>query len=78
MPVLVSTAAFGRLVMTDGRRIGLLVHKPTPEGLAYLTELFEAGDVAPLIDSSYALADAAEAFRRFGEGHVRGKLVITP
>jgi NADPH:quinone reductase-like Zn-dependent oxidoreductase len=33
--------------------------------------------VKPAIDRRYALTDIAEAFRYLGEGHARGKIVIT-
>jgi len=45
--------------------------------LAFMTELIEAGKVRPVIDRSYPLSEAAEAFRYFGEGHSRGKVVVT-
>lgn len=47
------------------------------EGLPYIIELFEDGKVAPVIDKTYPLSEAAEAFRYFGEGHVKGKIVLT-
>lgn len=46
-------------------------------GLAVLGELFEAGKVRPVIDRCYPLAEVPDAFRYFGEGRVRGKVVIT-
>jgi NADPH:quinone reductase-like Zn-dependent oxidoreductase len=45
--------------------------------LAVLRELLEAGSVAPSIDRTYPLGDAAAAIRRMVDGHARGKLVIT-
>jgi NADPH:quinone reductase-like Zn-dependent oxidoreductase len=42
-----------------------------------MNELLEAGKVVPVIDRRYPLNEVAEAFRYFGEGHVRGKVVIT-
>jgi len=44
--------------------------------LAFMKELIEAGKVKPVIDKCYPLSEAAEAFRYFGEGHARGKVVI--
>ena len=48
-------------------------------GLAKLCELFEAGKFKPLIDQLYNFADAdmLAAFRRFGAGQHKGKIVIT-
>jgi len=45
--------------------------------LAYMNELFEAGKVKPVIDGPYKLEEVPEAFRRFGEGTHKGKVVIT-
>jgi len=42
-----------------------------------MKELFEAGKVVPIIDRRYPLNETAEALRYFGEGHARGKVVIT-
>lgn len=36
-----------------------------------------AGTVVPVIDRSYPLSEAAAAFRCVGEGHSKGKVVIT-
>jgi NADPH:quinone reductase-like Zn-dependent oxidoreductase len=47
------------------------------ESLLALNEFIEAGEVTPVIDRTYALSDAAEAFRYLDEGHARGKVVIT-
>jgi NADPH:quinone reductase-like Zn-dependent oxidoreductase len=45
--------------------------------LVVLKELIEAGKVAPVIDRAYPLSDTPEALRYLGEGHARGKVVIT-
>ena len=47
------------------------------DDLAELTRRIEAGDVTPVIDRTYDLADAADAIRQFEAGAVRGKLVLT-
>jgi NADPH:quinone reductase-like Zn-dependent oxidoreductase len=44
--------------------------------LVFMKELIEAGKVKPVIDRSYALSEAAEAFRYYAKGHSRGKVVI--
>jgi NADPH:quinone reductase-like Zn-dependent oxidoreductase len=48
-------------------------------GLAKLCELFEAGKFKPLIDQPYKFTDAdmLAAFRRFGAGQQKGKIVVT-
>ena len=42
-----------------------------------LRELLEAGTVTPVVDRRYELSETAEAFRYLGEGHARGKIVVT-
>jgi NADPH:quinone reductase-like Zn-dependent oxidoreductase len=42
-----------------------------------LSELLEAGNVKPVIDRRYPLRELAEALKYYGEGHARGKVVIT-
>ena len=62
--------------MIGSKKMGLMMHKPNKD-LAFLKELFEAGKVVPVIDRCYALPEVPEALRYFGEGHTRGKVVIT-
>jgi NADPH:quinone reductase-like Zn-dependent oxidoreductase len=62
--------------MTTKKKIRLLVLKPNKD-LAYIRELFEAGDVVPVIDGPWTLAEVPEAFRHFGAGRHKGKIVIT-
>jgi NADPH:quinone reductase-like Zn-dependent oxidoreductase len=45
--------------------------------LAFLRELIEDGKVTPLVERRYDLGETADALRYMGEGHARGKLVIT-
>jgi NADPH:quinone reductase-like Zn-dependent oxidoreductase len=45
--------------------------------LQTLADLLESGELKPAIDRTYELPEAQDAFRTFGEGHVRGKLVLT-
>jgi NADPH:quinone reductase-like Zn-dependent oxidoreductase len=45
--------------------------------LLAVTELIEAGEVAPVIDRTFPLADTAAALRHVEAGHARGKVVIT-
>jgi NADPH:quinone reductase-like Zn-dependent oxidoreductase len=42
-----------------------------------MKELLESGKVVPVIDESYPLEKAVEAFRYFEEVHARGKIAIT-
>jgi len=62
--------------MTESKKMGLLLHKAN-KGLAFMKELFEAGKVVPVIDRCYPLNEVTEAMRYYGEGQVKGKVVIT-
>ena len=62
--------------LIGSKKMGTVGAKPN-EGLAFMKELFEAAKVVPVIDRRYPLSEVPEAFRYFGEGHVRGKIVIT-
>ena len=62
--------------MTTSKKMRILTHKPNKD-LALMKELFEAGRVKPVIDKRYPLSEVPEALRYFGEGHARGKVVIT-
>jgi NADPH:quinone reductase-like Zn-dependent oxidoreductase len=65
-----------RLLAAAGKRLGRFTYSPNAQDLSFLRELIEAGKVRPVIDSVYPLRDIAEAFRRLGEGHARGKVVV--
>ncbi len=68
----------GPLISLIGsKKVGAFLHRPNDKDLVIMKELLEAGKVVPVIDRRYPLSDVAEAFRYFGEGHVRGKVVIT-
>ena len=56
--------------------MGLLLHKANRD-IDLMQVLFEAGKVVPVIDRLYPLSETAEAMRYFGEGHKKGKVVIT-
>ncbi len=60
-----------------GKQMGGLSAKPDQKDLAFVKELIEAGKVTPVIDRCYPFSETAEAFRHLGEGHARGKIVIT-
>jgi NADPH:quinone reductase-like Zn-dependent oxidoreductase len=59
------------------QRLKGLVVRERQELLLALTELIEAGEVTPVIDRIYPLAEAAEAVRYLERGHAAGKVVLT-
>ena len=42
-----------------------------------VADLLLSGEVTPVIDRTYPLAEAADALAFVGAGHTRGKVVIT-
>jgi NADPH:quinone reductase-like Zn-dependent oxidoreductase len=53
------------------------IAKLTSSDMADLGELLESGKVKPVIDRRYELSEIADAFRYLGEGHARGKIVVS-
>ncbi|MET0773586.1 MAG: zinc-binding dehydrogenase, partial [Candidatus Limnocylindrales bacterium] len=86
---LVLSSGQGRLNGTDrivkalvtspfvSQRLVTFVTRENREDLLAIRELIEAGQVTPVIDRTYTLAEAADAVRYVGEGHARGKVLIT-
>jgi NADPH:quinone reductase-like Zn-dependent oxidoreductase len=72
--------AFVALASRFGQqKVSMVLGKPVQSAdLAFIAKLVEDGNVAPVIDSKYPLADAAEAVRHLEAGHARGKVVVTP
>jgi NADPH:quinone reductase-like Zn-dependent oxidoreductase len=62
---------------TTGKNIRILAVQPNRKDLVFVTELCEAGKVVPVIDRRYPLSEVPEALRYLGEGHAKGKVVIT-
>ena len=58
------------------KHVRIVTLKPNKD-LAYMNELFDAGKLAPVIDGPYKLADLPEAFRLFGTGDHKGKIIVT-
>ena len=79
----------GRLIGAVGRTVQALALSPfvsqtlrpivavaNAADLRFLAELIEAGKVSPVVDRTYPLDGAPDAFRRLRDGDARGKLVI--
>ena len=67
------------LVMSKVRRRAarFFVAKIERDDLAYLASLLESGTIRSVIDRTYPLERASEALAYLGEGHARGKIVVT-
>ena len=65
------------LSLFTNQRFAQYMTKVTKPDLILLGELTQAGKITPVIERTYKLNDAPEAFRQLDAGHARGKLVIT-
>ncbi|MDR2983238.1 MAG: NAD(P)-dependent alcohol dehydrogenase [Nocardiopsaceae bacterium] len=62
---------------SDGKKIRMLPVRLGARYLAPLVELCRAGAIIIVIDRRYPLSAVPEALRYLGEGHAKGKVVIT-
>jgi len=63
--------------LRSSRKVVFFIAKLSRADMEILRELLEAGKVTPVIDKRYELSEIADAFRYLGEGHARGKIVIS-
>jgi len=66
-----------RIAMTGGKRMVAFVSQPNQKDLSFVTDLLASGKIKPVIDRRHPLNEVSEAMRYIGEGHARGKIVIT-
>ncbi|MFC8427920.1 NAD(P)-dependent alcohol dehydrogenase [Streptomyces sp. NPDC057253] len=59
------------------QRVLSLPAKASKENLAVLRELTDAGKIAPAVERTYPLSEAAEAIRHLEVEHARAKIVVT-
>ena len=61
----------------SSRKVVFFIAKFNKADMVVLRELLESGKMTSVIDRRYELSEIADAFRYLGEGHARGKVVIT-
>jgi NADPH:quinone reductase-like Zn-dependent oxidoreductase len=76
IPRLLQTFICGPLISLFTGKKALVVALKANKDLDYMSRLFESGQVRPIIDGPYRLEDVPEAFRIFGRGEHKGKMVI--
>jgi NADPH:quinone reductase-like Zn-dependent oxidoreductase len=70
-------AAMVRFRFVSQRLSAFKVAEQSTEDLNSIKDLVEAGKVRPVIDRRFTLAEAPAAFAYFGEGHAKGKVIVT-
>jgi NADPH:quinone reductase-like Zn-dependent oxidoreductase len=75
MRTLLSVASLGPV---SGKQIRVLAVKLGVKHAMPLTELCRDGKISIVIDRRFPLDEVPEALRYLGEGHAKGKVLITP
>lgn len=65
------------IAMFSNKKLGIMGYKPNRMDLEFLNQLFEEGKVVPIIDRSYSLEEVPAALQYLGDGHAKGKIVIS-
>lgn len=60
-----------------GQTVTFFTADVTREDLMVLRQLLAAGTIRSVVDRHYELSQVPDALRYLGEGHARGKIVIT-
>ncbi|MGH3077550.1 MAG: NAD(P)-dependent alcohol dehydrogenase [Gaiellaceae bacterium] len=63
--------------LLSSRKAPFFIAKFNKPDMEVLRELLESGKLTSVIDRRYELSDIAEALDYLGEGHARGKIVVT-
>ncbi len=64
------------LAKFGSKKLGIMGYRPNRADLELMNQLFEEGKFIPVIDKTFSLEATAGAFRYFGEGNFKGKIVI--
>ena len=65
------------LSRNPGKKMRSVSSHPDKNDLAFIKELIETGKVKPVVDRRFPFRETVEAFRYLGQGHARGKVVVT-
>jgi NADPH:quinone reductase-like Zn-dependent oxidoreductase len=59
------------------RTAAFFIAKFNRPDLDVIRELLESGQIRPVVEQRYELSQSADALRYLGEGHARGKIVVS-
>jgi NADPH:quinone reductase-like Zn-dependent oxidoreductase len=63
--------------LVRSQKATFFIAKINKDDLEFMRELLETAKVKPVVDRTYELSQVRDALRYLGEGHARGKIVIT-
>lgn len=63
--------------LRSSQKVLFFIAKMNQADMMVLGEFLDSGKVIPVIDRSYEMSEIADAFRYLGDGHAKGKIVIT-
>jgi len=74
----IAQVGFGMLVSKfSSKKVGIMLGAPNKkEDMEFLSELYKAKKVVPVIDRRYSLEEVPQALEYLGTGYAKGKLVI--
>ena len=64
-------------LLRGSQKAVFFIAKTNRADMEILRELLETGKVKAVVDRKYELANTADAFRYLGDGHARGKIIVT-
>lgn len=73
---LISALTVGRVLSSNGRRMGVLMVQPGKEKLSRVVDLAVSGRIQSAVERTYPLEQVPEALEHMGRGLALGKLVI--
>jgi NADPH:quinone reductase-like Zn-dependent oxidoreductase len=77
MPRLFEALLMGPMISMFSDKKIIIVALKTNKDWVYMNELFEAGKIKCVIDGHFKLEEVPDAFRLFGKGEHKGKVVIS-
>lgn len=77
MTRLLQVVLVGPVIAMGGKKKMRVVALKPNKDLVYMSELFEAGKVRPVMEHFRTLNEVPEAMRHFGAGNHKGKVVVT-
>jgi NADPH:quinone reductase-like Zn-dependent oxidoreductase len=74
---LLQTLALGPVVSQVYKKHVRIVALKANKDLAHMNDLFVSGKLLPVMEGPYRLSDLPEAFRVFGRGDHKGKIIVS-